>query len=66
MQVCRIEPYGHRGLSLYVVASTTSFHSLCLQRGSQQCITHSDVICFQETKIRRGELDRDLSIVEGW
>ncbi len=27
---------------------------------------HADIICFQETKLTKAELDRDLALVEGW
>jgi exonuclease III len=26
----------------------------------------ADIICFQETKVRRGDLDRELALAEGW
>ena len=29
-------------------------------------LKRADVVCFQETKLRRCDLERDLCIVEGW
>jgi hypothetical protein len=26
----------------------------------------ADIICFQETKVRRGDLERELALAEGW
>jgi exonuclease III len=40
------------------------------QQGCACCSTNinfsADIVCFQETKLQRNELQRELALVEGW
>lgn len=35
-------------------------------RGTDSNLKPADIVCFQETKLTRAELDRDLALVDGW
>lgn len=65
-------PFSPAGSRLRVLSFNVNGLRACLKRLRLKTMSqlldqlNADVVCFQETKLRRGDVDSELACVEGW